>query len=111
MSCGYCGTNSVLCLKSDMNFCIDCYESVKQDYCTSCEDNIKSSCPIYNSSPNNSKEVKNLVINFFVDQKITSVDDIIQRDRNIEYTHNFMQKLFDTVKEDVLNELEDFGWL
>lgn len=111
MSCGYCGNNIALCQKSDMYVCEDCYDNIKRDCCCSCDDSLKEDCKIFNSPEMNHKEVKKSIVSFFVENRVSCLEDIYQNEKVAENIYPLFEKLFELTENEVCCELEDLGWI
>lgn len=109
MSCGCCGKNLELCSYSDSYVCEDCYDWVKSDNCHNCDYSIKKDCAIFNFSPKNDSDIKELVVDFFVKNKIRFSEDINNIDNKIQVVEDFLQRLFDLTEENVVEKLEEEG--
>lgn len=95
MGCGFCGKNNLeLCSYSDSYVCEDCYDFIKSDSCHNCDYNIRKECAIYNSCPKNDIAIKELVVDFFVNNKIRFIEDINNIKNKTQVTEHLLQRLF-----------------
>lgn len=111
MSCGYCGKNLELCSYLGSYVCEDCYEWVKSDNCHNCDYSIQKDCAIFNSSPKNDSDVKELVVDFFVKNKVRFTEDINNIENKMKVTEDLLQRLLYLTEETVVEKLEEEGWI